>query len=501
MKILNAQQIREADKVTIEGEPIASIDLMERAARQCFTWIREHFSTAHTFCIMCGVGNNGGDGLAIARLLRDAGKDVAIYIVGDKAKASADFAINLARLEDKTYRFVEQEEDIAGQFDIAVDALLGNGLNKPATGLLGDVIDAFNALQSIKIALDIPSGLFADDNSNNNGKIIKADYTLTFELPKLSFFFAESAQYVGLWQVLPIGLNLHFIDSAPSANNFVLGTEISKLLIPRSVFAHKGTYGHTLLIGGSKGKIGAMVLAAKAAGRVGAGLTTAYIPNCGYTVVQTAVPSAMCMVDVEENNITDIPKTDAYSAIGIGPGMGTGNEQANALKKLLNYTTAPLLIDADALNILAENPTWLHFLPPNTILTPHPGEFDRLAQMPKGSNGFDRYTKQRELSQKLNCYIVLKGAYTSISCPDGAVFFNSTGNPGMATGGSGDVLTGIITGMLAQHYKPRLAAVVGVYLHGLAGDLAAAELSQQALIADDIVNYLPKAFLYLRNGA
>jgi NAD(P)H-hydrate epimerase len=252
-----------------------------------------------------------------------------------------------------------------------------------------------------------------------------------------------------------------------------------------------------LLVGGSKGKIGAMVLSAKACIHTGAGLTSVVAPNCGYTVLQTAVPEAMCITNLGEDAIEHLPNLDAYNAIGIGPGMGTDDAQAQALKKLLNYTQANLVIDADAINILVENQTWLHFLPANCILTPHPGEFDRLAKMPKNAMGLERYKKQRELSAKYNCYIVLKGAYTSISCPDGTVFFNPTGNPGMATGGSGDVLTGIIAGLLAQRYKPRLAAVIGVYLHGLAGDLAAGNLSQQALSAGDIINYLPSAFKHL----
>lgn len=498
MRILNAQQIRQADKFTIEHEPIASVDLMERAAIACYDWIAANFPAAQTFVVVCGVGNNGGDGLAIARLLRDASKEVTIFVVGDKEKTSADFNTNLQRLNADSYSFIDNKDSIAGAFDIAIDALLGTGLNKPVKGFLSDIIDAFNKLTATKIAIDIPSGLYVDDNTDNDGTIIKVDYTLTFEAPKLSFFFAENAIYTGHFTVLPIGLQTDFIEQKFTPNNFVLGSEISKLIIPRAKFSHKGTYGHALLFGGSKGKIGAMVLATKAAGRAGAGLTTAYIPNCGYSVMQTAVPTAICITDEEENIISSIPKTDAYTAIAVGPGMGVGDEQAKAFKNLLSFTRAPLVIDADALNILAENPTWAHFLPPQSILTPHPGEFDRLAQMPKGSNGYDRYKKQVELSGKWNCYIVLKGAYTSISSPDGTVFFNSTGNPGMATGGSGDVLTGIICGLVAQSYKPRLAAIIGVYLHGLAGDIAAHELSENALTAEDIINYLPEAFIQLQ---
>lgn len=497
MKILSAQQIKEADKATIENEPIASIDLMERAATACFDWIMECFVAEQHFAIVCGTGNNGGDGLAIARMLIAAGKQVQVFIVGDAANGSADFTINLNKLDKNVVATVENAEAINGYFDVVIDALFGTGLNKLVKGLHADVITTLNTIDAHRVAIDIPSGLFADDNTDNDGQVFKADYTLTFEQPKLSFFFAESAPYVGEFIVLPIGLDKEFIASTQSHNYLVEEDEISQLIVPRQRFAHKGTYGHALLIGGSKGKIGAMVLSAKACIHAGAGLTSVAAPDCGYTILQTAVPEAMCETEIGKNTVGFLPKLESYNAIGIGPGLGTDDEQAQVLKKLLNYTNANLVIDADAINILAENPTWLSFLPANCILTPHPGEFDRLAKMPKNVMGFDRYVKQRELSAKYNCYIVLKGAFTSVSCPDGTVFFNPTGNPGMATGGSGDVLTGIITSLLAQRYKPRLAAVIGVYLHGLAGDLAAGDLSQQALSAGNIIEYLPNAFKFL----
>lgn len=497
MKILSAQQLREADQATILNEPITSVNLMERAAMACFDWLVECFTAEQRFAIVCGVGNNGGDGLAIARMLLAAGKQVHVFVVGDVANGSPDFTTNLNKLDRANVTTVDSAESLTGDFEVIVDALLGTGLNKPVKGLHADVITALNDYDAIRVAIDISSGLFADDNTDNDGTVLKADYTLTFEQPKLAFFFAELAPYVGEFIVLPIGLDAQFIASTQSQNYLVEEDEIRQLIVPRDKFSHKGTYGHALLVGGSKGKIGAMVLSAKACIHTGAGLTSVVAPNCGYTVLQTAVPEAMCVTNVGEDAVEHLPTLDAYNAIGIGPGMGTDDAQAQALKKLLNYTQANLVIDADAINILAENPTWLHFLPANCILTPHPGEFDRLAKMPKNAMGVERYKKQRELSAKYNCYIVLKGAYTSISCPDGTVFFNPTGNPGMATGGSGDVLTGIITGLLTQRYKPRLAAVIGVYLHGLAGDLAAADLSQQALSAGDIINYLPRAFKHL----
>jgi hydroxyethylthiazole kinase-like uncharacterized protein yjeF len=497
MKILSAPQLREADTATIASEPIASIDLMERAATACFDWLMECFTAEQRFAIVCGIGNNGGDGLAIARMLLSAGKQVQVFLVGDAAIGSPDFTANYHKLHQSTITTITGAEGLTGDFDVIIDALFGTGLNKPVKGVQAEIINALNSADAIRVAIDIPSGLYADDNTDNDGTVFKADYTLTFEQPKLAFFFFESAPYVGEFVVLPIGLDAQFIVSTQSPNYLVEEGEIRQLIVPRENFAHKGTYGHALLIGGSKGKTGAMVLSAKACIHTGAGLTTVAVPDSGYTILQTAVPEAMCETGLGADAIESLPNVDAYNAIGIGPGLGTADAQAQALKKLLNYTQANLVLDADALNILADNPTWLHFLPPNCILTPHPGEFDRLAKMPKNAMGFERYQKQRELSSKYNCYIVLKGAYTSISCPDGTVFFNPTGNPGMATGGSGDALTGIITSLLAQRYKARLAAIVGVYIHGLAGDLAAEQLSQQSLSAGNIIDYLPIAFKYL----
>jgi NAD(P)H-hydrate epimerase len=497
MKILSAPQLREADTATIANEPIASVDLMERAATACFDWLMECFTAEQRFAIICGTGNNGGDGLAIARMLLSAGKQVQVFLMGDATNASADFTANYNKLHQSTITTITGADGLMGDFDVIIDALFGTGLNKPLKGVHAEIINALNTADAIRVAIDIPSGLFADDNTDNDGTVFKADYTLTFEQPKLAFFFFESAPYVGEFVVLPIGLDAQFIASTQSPNYLVEEGEIRQLIVPRENFTHKGTYGHALLIGGSKGKTGAMVLSAKACIHTGAGLTTVAVPDSGYTILQTAVPEAMCESGLGADAIETLPNVDAYNAIGIGPGLGTGDAQAQAMKKLLNYTQANLVLDADALNILAENPTWLHFLPPNCILTPHPGEFDRLAKMPKNAMGFERYQKQRELSSKYNCYIVLKGAYTSISCPDGTVFFNPTGNPGMATGGSGDVLTGIITSLLAQRYKARLAAIVGVYIHGLAGDLAAEQLSQQSLSAGNIIDYLPIAFKYL----
>lgn len=503
MKILNTQQIREADTYTIKHEPIASIDLMERAARECENWYESHFKRARKVYIFCGTGNNGGDGLAIARLLNIYDYNVIVFIVRHSDKTSPDFSINLKQLKksknvdiidiSETSQLPELPDNI-----VIIDALLGSGLSKPLTGLLADVVEHINKSNaSTIISIDIPTGLFAEDNSSNTGKVICADYTLTFELPKLAFLFPENAPFVGEWQVLPIGLSKEFIAQANTNYHYITEELILPLLKKRDKFSHKGTFGHALIIAGSKGKMGAAVMAAKSALRAGAGLVSAHIPNCGYTVLQSTVPEAMCETDANETHISGRIKTGNCNAVAVGPGIGNDPDTVRALKLLIQDTTINMVYDADALNIIAENKTWFAFLRGGSILTPHPKEFERL--FGKSDNSFERLKLQREMAMKYSIYIVLKGAHTSIAFPDGSVYFNSTGNPGMATGGSGDVLTGIICGLLAQGYKPYEASVLGVYLHGVAGDIAAEKMSEQGMTAMDIIEGVGEAWKRLNH--
>ncbi len=496
MKILPVKKIREADAYTIKYEPIESIALMERAALACFEWLRPFLKKDSRVRIVCGPGNNGGDGLALARMLYEDEIDTVVWILNFTNKRSDDFKINLERLHklggievleiSKIESLPEIEDDL-----VIVDAIFGSGLSKPVDGFVGEVIDRINESEAVTVAIDIPSGLFADEDTQD-GEVIEADYTLSFEFPKLAFLMAQNAYYVGDWYVLPIGLHEDFIDEVEVKNFLTTSFIASDLLKGRSKFSHKGIYGHALLIAGSHGKMGASVLASKACLRSGVGLLTTHIPFSGNQILQTAVPEAMLSLDRFENYFSEIPDLSPYNAIGIGPGLGMEAQSHNALKVLIQQAKIPIVFDADALNILAENKTWLGFLPPNCILTPHPKEFERLAG--NADDDFERLQLARDFAFKHQLYLVLKGAHTVVCTPKGDCFFNTTGNPGMASGGSGDVLTGMILGLLAQNYTPLEAAILGVFVHGLAGDIAADKLGYEALIAGDIVNAIGKAF-------
>lgn len=498
MKILPVEKIREADAYTIKNEPIKSIDLMERAAKQCFRWIRKNTDNKQPVKIFCGPGNNGGDGLVIARLLAKKDYDVKVFIVRFTEKGSEDFNTNLKRLQEpelieiSEFRDGDPLPDISPN-DLVIDAIFGSGLSRPVKGFIAQLINKINTSGAITLAIDTPSGLFSDETSKDkNGAIVEADYTLTFQLPKLAFLYPENDRFVGEWHILPIGLMEKFIESVDVRNHIVTIKDAIQLLKPRNKFAHKGTFGHALLIAGGFGKMGAAVMSAKAALRSGAGLVTTHVPKSGHQVIPTAVPESMVSIDEHEAVFSKPPDTGNYNAIGVGPGLGTQKQTQSALKLLIQNAQVPMLFDADAINILGENKTWISFIPKGSIFTPHPKEFERLAG--KSSNNFQRHKMQLEFSIKHNVYVVLKGAHTCITTPTGESFFNSTGNPGMATGGSGDVLTGIILGLLAQNYLPKQASILGVYLHGLSGDIAAKRLSQEAMIAGDIIENMGRAF-------
>ena len=499
MKILNALQIKQADEFTIKNEPILSIDLMERAATKCVEWLKNKYNSDKSFAIFCGVGNNGGDGLVIARLLTENKYNVKVFIVEFSKNYSPDFIINLEKLKKTNMELVTlSEKDF--QFKIAadtivIDAIFGSGLNKPIEGFVAKIVHQLNSHQIVSI--DIPSGLFDEDNQGNNIKnIITANYTLTFEQPKLAMMFPQNDVFCGECVVLPIGLHPDFFKTVDTNYFFTTKQEVKSLVFPRKKYAHKGNFGHALLMVGSYGKIGAAILSSRACLRSGVGLLTVHVPKEGVEIIQTAVPEAMCSTSDEQNFITDIPLLDAYDAIGVGPGLGMEKQTQNALKLLIQQATVPLVLDADALNILSENKTWLAFLPSSSILTPHPKEFERLVG--KWNNDEERLKLQIDFSAKNDVIVVLKGAHTSISTPLGKVYFNSSGNPGMATAGAGDVLTGIITSLLAQGYLPENAAILGVYLHGVAGDVAVENTGEEALIASDIINALADAFGWIK---
>lgn len=504
MKIFNCEQIRDIDAYTIKHEPIASIELMERAACQLFKWVSERFGRSEHFIVFIGPGNNGGDGLALARMMAENDYSIEVYYIKFTEKTSFDWEQNRKRLENETkvplnYLTSTDQLPVISSGDIIIDAIFGSGFTHTVEGLPAGIIMQINQSDSIKISIDMPSGLFGENNSKNSYNcVVKADFTLSFQFPKLSFLFAENEIYTGEWIILPIGLNSTAIRNFVTPYFFLEKGDVAPILKNRKKFDHKGLFGHGLLVAGSYGKMGAAILGAKAALRTGIGLLTCHIPSEGNIILQTAVPEAMVETDNSENFISDNLETNIFSAVGIGPGLGTVQESQKVLHNLLMTCKKPMVIDADALNTLGLNRKWFSLLNESIILTPHPKEFERLTG--PTDNSFTRLNNQVEFSKKHNCIVVLKGAYTSITTPEGKVHFNSTGNPGMATGGSGDVLTGIILSLLAQGYSPENAAVAGVYLHGLAGDIAVEKSCFESILASDIINEIGNAFNRLKTG-
>ena len=505
MKIFTTEQIRAWDVFTIEREPVASVELMNRAARAFTEWfVRLYPDTEQAVYILAGTGNNGGDGIAVARLLHQRFYPVKVVVCAFGGKHSADFEAQIRLLPAHAALEVVWLDRASVQPEVPdkavlIDALFGTGLTRPLEGPWLPFIEWVNQLPHDVVAIDVPSGAppvppREQDLPAEAWPGVRATRTFSFEIPKLMFFFPEYAGRVGEWAFGAIGLHPDFARDTETPYEYLTKTDVKSLLKPRGRFAHKGTFGHALLINGSTGKMGAAVLAARACLRSGAGLLTVHIPEAGLNILQTAVPEAMCSPD-PERQWSSTPALEPYSAIGVGCGIGTGKWTTAALEKLLQEAWIPLVLDADALNLLARHPKWLPHLPKNSILTPHPKEFERLFGV--CATSWERHALQRAKARELGVFIVLKGANTAIAAPDGSCWFNSTGNPGMATGGSGDVLTGVITGLLAQGYSARDACLLGVYLHGLAGDLAAARWSQPGMTAGDIVEHLGQAWLAL----
>jgi ADP-dependent NAD(P)H-hydrate dehydratase / NAD(P)H-hydrate epimerase len=498
MKVFSAAQIKQWDAYAIAHEPIAPIDLMERAASKCFEWLLQQNYAQKHFHIFCGKGNNGGDGLAIARMLIKKRYTVTVYILEFGNIGTADFQTNLARLHECStdIHFIQSQDffPLIKNNAIIIDALFGTGLNKPLEGISAALVNHLNQSAAEIIAVDLPSGLSADTSSKGNA-VINATHTLSFQNYKLAFLLPENEEYCGIIHILNIGLHKKFESEEDVAFELTDAAFIKAMYKPRKKFAHKGNFGHAALLCGSNGMMGAAVLGARACLRAGAGKLTCYIPKCGYAILQTAVPEAMCVI-AGEDYILSAPEIEKFNAVGIGPGIGLQNIHASLLKEIFTKFNKPMIIDADALNTIAQNKELLSFIPPLSIITPHPKEFERL--FGTTVNDFERLQLALQKSKEHNIYIVLKGHNTFIGTPeDGKSFFNSTGNAGMAKGGSGDVLSGVITGLLAQGYTPLQSCIMGVYLHGLAGDLAATKFSQEAMLASDIVECLGEAFKVL----
>jgi NAD(P)H-hydrate epimerase len=500
MKLLTAQQIRKWDKYTIENEPIASIDLMERAAHSFCQWfLHQKRYLNKSVTIFCGNGYNGGDGLAIARILRDQFYEVKVLVLRFAKEDSTDFDINLGRLMalgDVEVQFIHNESLNLKDGGIAIDALLGTGVNKPVEGTLWQLISKINdhAFESI-ISVDMPSGLPSEGLTS--GIAITPDVIFTFQLPKLSFFYPEHEKYCPEWVVGDIGLHQDYLHKVQSDYEWVDLQTIRSFFKRRKKFQHKGDFGHVLMIAGSEGKMGAAILAAKAAIRAGTGLVTAMVPHIGVDVIHEVIPEVMVAVSGQTCFNIGHEINNEKGTVGIGPGLGMSKKTISAFECFLKKLDKPVVFDADALNILGQNPQWISQIPPYSILTPHPKEFERL--FGRTENSHLMFERQLEMSVKFQLIIVLKGAYTRITTPEGRTFINSTGNPGMATAGSGDVLTGIITSLLAQHYSPEQSAIFGVYVHGLAGDLALRTQNEASLIATDIIAHLGGAFNSIEN--
>lgn len=501
MKILSGNQIKAIDAHTIETEPISSIDLMERASKAIVERIIERWDASTPVKVFAGPGNNGGDALAIARMLADRGYKVWACLFNTNGKLSADCAANCERLQKNT---AVKLDIVESQFtppqlqegDLVIDGLFGTGINKPLNGGFAMVVKYINSSQATVVSVDIPSGLMTDDNTNNvMNHIVRADYTFTFQFPKLAFLFPENEIYTGKWEVLDIGLIDPDNEDSRSPYHLTEPADMQKLLKSRSKYAHKGTMGHAVLVAGKKFMAGAAILSAKACMRGGVGKLTVKTPEYNVAALQIAVPEVVLCPERGDYFNSSFDISD-YDAMAIGPGIGTENETAQAFIEQVSLAKIPVVVDADALNILGSHRGWINQMPRNAILTPHKKELFGLISTTR--NSYEELERTRELAVRQQIFIVIKGANSAVCTPDGSVYFNCTGNPGMATAGSGDVLTGIILALLAQDYRSEEAVRLGVYLHGLAGDIAAAEKCYEGVIASDIVEYLPSAFRRLR---
>lgn len=505
MKIFTAAQIHELDNYTITHEPVKSIDLMERAAKAIARAIMDEWTDRTPVVVFAGPGNNGGDALAVARLLAEEGYKVSVYLFNIHNKLSDDCATNKQRLIDG--KRLSHFTEVTLNFDppeltsdmLVVDGLFGSGLNKPLMGGFASLVKYINQCPVKVVSIDIPSGLMCEDNTYNiHSNIIRADLTLTLQQKKLSMMLADCQKYIGRLRVLDIRLSPEFIEKTECNCSILEERAVRGMMMPRDNFAHKGMMGNALIVAGSYGMAGAAVLATKACLRSGVGKVTVHTPKRNYLVLQTAVPEAVLQMDHEETYFSESIDSTDYDALGIGPGIGQIENTAIALIGQIRRTTCPIVVDADALNILANHQAWMQQLPAGIIMTPHPKEFDRMAGS-ASTNDYERLIRAQQMAEHIKGYILLKGHYTALCMPDGHIVFNSTGNSGMATAGSGDVLTGILTALLARGYDKAAACQMAMFLHGLAGDLAAKEVGKESLVASDIIRFLPKAFLKLED--
>lgn len=512
MKILSATQLKGVDSYTIERESISSLDLMERASRAVADKICSMWNTDTPVKIFAGPGNNGGDALAVARMLGDKGYDVCVYLFNTGDKLSDDCQANKQCLLDfqttnvaqklrRNIEFIEVTNSFAPPkleaSDLVIDGLFGTGLSRPLNGGFASVVKYINGSPATVVSIDVPTGLMCEDNTYNvMNHVVQADYTFTFQFPKLAFFFPEIEPFVGEWSVLDIGIKDPENELSETPYCFTEKHEIASMLKKRSKFAHKGSVGHAMLVAGKKGMAGAAVLSARACLRSGVGKLSVHTPEANAHILQMTVPEAVLDIDPDVNMFSQSFDVQDYDALAIGPGIGTESYTVQAFIEQVTMSKCPIVLDADALNILGSHRGWINQLPRRCVLTPHKKELFGLISTTR--NSYEELERTRELCVRQQIYVVIKGAYSAVVTPDGNVFFNSTGNPGMATAGSGDVLTGIILSLLAQGYAVEQAVRLGVYLHGLAGDIAAEKLCYESLVSSDIVDNLSQAFRDLR---
>lgn len=503
-KIIPTAEISTLDQQHIQVEGISQIELIEKVASKFVEHFRKTFPYKRDrILIFAGQGNNGADALCIAQLLLMGGYNVNTYLINpnNRLSSSCEHYKRMLQEDDDNF-FTELIENIELPIltpdDIVIDGLFGSGLNRPIEGYYESIIQYINRSDSFILSIDMPSGLMGEDNTNNRlSNIVQANETFTFEMPKLSFLLPEYDYFVGKWSTVHIDIPEKALDKIDTPFYMIQEQDIVDSLVERNRFAHKGDFGHALLVAGSKGKMGAALLAASATLRSGAGLLTAHVPQRAEAFFQTALPEAMLSFDISDTCFTSMPPNiNSYSAIGIGPGLGLRMESGNILEQLLKTVKVPMVIDADAINLLSANNDLLALLPKKGILTPHPKEFDRLVG--ESANTYERLLKAMEFAERYQICVILKGAYTATCTPGGNVYFNPCGNPGMATAGSGDVLTGILLGLLAQGYDTNTACIVGVYLHATAGDIAAQIYSQESMIARDIIEMIGKAYKQIK---
>ncbi len=501
MKIFSKEQIYQGDALTAKKQNITSTELMERAGTQIFNWIHMRMQGAQVpIHVFCGIGNNGGDGLVVARHLITHGYNVKTYIVNYSTTRSKDFLNNYDRIKNTTKDWPillneDSELPAIDARDIIVDAVFGIGLNRPVANWVVNLFNHFRVTKAFVLSIDIPSGLMTDAVPTNEEAVVNAGYTLSFQSPKLVFFLPQTAKFTVQWEVLDIGIDPEFLYTTPTEVDLIGKNEVLPIYKPREKFSHKGTFGHGLIIGGSYGKIGAVNLAGRGALGVGAGKVTAFTPKCGYIPLQSAFPELMLITDNDEEKLTKIEFDVDVNAIAFGVGAGTDQNTVSAFEAFLKSNTKPLVIDADGLNILAEHNNLLEFIPKRqTVLTPHPKELERLIGTWK--DDFDKLDKAKAFSKKYQCIIVNKGANT-ITVAEDKLYVNVTGNPGLATAGTGDVLTGMILGLLTQGYDLLSATIFAVYLHGKAADLLVEDLGYQSFIATHVVEGIPLAYLDL----